>query len=215
MHTAGVILAGGGSRRMGAPKALLDWRGRSLLQHVVETVSSAVAPVVVSAAAGQPLPPLPAAVPVVVDPQPDQGPLAGYCSALAWLTAHHPHVSQVFVCGCDAPLLSAAVVRCVVGALAEADAAMPVIDGQRYPLIGVYRVTTLGLAEQLLAQGQRRFQSFVERLRVQPLDAAPLRQVDPALDCLLACNTPDHYAQALSRAGLPSEYNGGQTTRIF
>ncbi len=35
--TAALIMAAGGSARLGTPKALLPWRGESLLRHVVET----------------------------------------------------------------------------------------------------------------------------------------------------------------------------------
>lgn len=45
---AAVILAAGESSRMGRPKQLLDWGGRTLLQHQVDTfVASDFAPVVV------------------------------------------------------------------------------------------------------------------------------------------------------------------------
>jgi molybdenum cofactor cytidylyltransferase len=38
--TAAVILAGGGSRRLGSPKQLVPFRGRPLLEHVVQSVLS-------------------------------------------------------------------------------------------------------------------------------------------------------------------------------
>ena len=40
MKTAAILLAAGGSRRMGSSKQLADWGGRPLLQHVVEDVAS-------------------------------------------------------------------------------------------------------------------------------------------------------------------------------
>lgn len=44
---AGIILAGGASRRMGAPKALLDFRGETFLDRLIRLFSSAVDPVIV------------------------------------------------------------------------------------------------------------------------------------------------------------------------
>jgi molybdenum cofactor cytidylyltransferase len=40
MKTAAIILAAGGSRRMGSSKQLVDWGGRPLLQHVVDDVAT-------------------------------------------------------------------------------------------------------------------------------------------------------------------------------
>src|SRR2546430_13327364 len=43
-----IILAAGASTRLGSPKQLLQWQGRSLLQHAVQTASEIVPkPVVV------------------------------------------------------------------------------------------------------------------------------------------------------------------------
>ena len=39
MAVAAIILAAGESTRMGRPKALLDWGGRTLLQHQIDTLS--------------------------------------------------------------------------------------------------------------------------------------------------------------------------------
>ena len=35
-----VVLAAGGSRRLGAPKQLVRWRGRTLLRRAVETATA-------------------------------------------------------------------------------------------------------------------------------------------------------------------------------
>jgi molybdenum cofactor cytidylyltransferase len=42
-----IILAAGASRRMGTPKALLDWEGRTFLDHLIDTYSDACNPVIV------------------------------------------------------------------------------------------------------------------------------------------------------------------------
>ena len=61
--TAGVVLAGGRSTRMGTAKADLEWHGSTLLHRVCGLIDRVVdGPVVVVRAPGQELPPLPAGV---------------------------------------------------------------------------------------------------------------------------------------------------------
>jgi molybdenum cofactor cytidylyltransferase len=47
-RTAGIVLAGGGSTRFGEPKQLLDWKGKTLLEHTVQTgLSAGLTPIIV------------------------------------------------------------------------------------------------------------------------------------------------------------------------
>lgn len=202
-QTAAVVLAGGASRRMGASKALLPWGDATLLAHVVRTLQPIADVVVVSAAAGQSLPDLPPAVQIVTDIEPGQGPLEGFCTVLNWLTAHRPDIAQLFLTGCDSPLLTARVAQHVLSLLPGYDAALPVIDGQRYPLLGAYRVATVEVAQEQLAGSQLRFLGFIERLQVRAITAEELGAADPQLAALRSCNTREEYRQALDQAGLP------------
>ena len=70
MKVNGFILAGGKSERMHQDKALLDWHGRTLLEHMVDLLSSAADQVQV---AGRNLLP---------DRLPGRGPLSGIATAL-------------------------------------------------------------------------------------------------------------------------------------
>ncbi len=64
--SAGIVLAGGRSSRMGTPKAALEWHGSTLLRRTVGIMSRvADGPVVVVRAPGQALPALPPQVDVV------------------------------------------------------------------------------------------------------------------------------------------------------
>ena len=56
---AGIILCGGRSTRMGTSKALLPFGGETMLQRIVRLLGTVASPLVVVAAAGQPLPNLP------------------------------------------------------------------------------------------------------------------------------------------------------------
>src|ERR671910_436371 len=73
---AGIVLAGGRSRRVGTPKAWLDWHGSTLLRRACGIVARGTSgPVLVVRAPGQELPPLPDGVRVVEDAREGQGPL--------------------------------------------------------------------------------------------------------------------------------------------
>src|SRR5512135_208623 len=99
--SAGVVLAGGRSSRMGTPKAALEWHGSTLLRRTVGILARATGgPIVVVRAAGQPLPALPPDVHVVDDPRPDQGPLQGIAAGLAALAGR---ADVAFVSATDLP----------------------------------------------------------------------------------------------------------------
>jgi len=99
---AGVILAGGRSRRMGgSPKALLGLGGRPLLSHVIDRVSAQVGDLFLSVE--QPSTALAEfGLPQIADPQPDAGPLAGL---LMGLRMANPENEWLLLVPCDAPFL--------------------------------------------------------------------------------------------------------------
>src|SRR5258708_21618937 len=107
--SAGIVLAGGRSSRMGTPKAALEWHGSTLLRRTVGIMSRvADGPVVVVRAPGQALPALPQQVDVVDDPREGLGPVQGLAAGLA-VTADRAEVA--FVCSTDLPFLHPAFVR--------------------------------------------------------------------------------------------------------
>ena len=69
LKTAGIVLCGGQSSRMGRPKAWLPFGDEVMLTRVVRRLAEVVAPIVVVAAPGQEVPALPAEVEVVRDPE--------------------------------------------------------------------------------------------------------------------------------------------------
>lgn len=77
---AGFVLAGGQSSRMGRDKALLPFAGRPLVRHALSILHEAGLP---ASIAGARSPALSEFAPVVSDPTPGLGPLAGICAALA------------------------------------------------------------------------------------------------------------------------------------
>src|SRR5262245_46114604 len=82
LRVGGVVLCGGQSSRMGRPKAWLPIGGETMLGRVVRLLGEVVSPLVVVAAPGQELPPLPPGVTVVRDPERGRGPLQGLAAGL-------------------------------------------------------------------------------------------------------------------------------------
>jgi molybdopterin-guanine dinucleotide biosynthesis protein A len=191
---------------MGAPKALLDWHGSTLVRRAAGIVGRAVdGPVVVVRAAGQELPELPAGVELAADARDARGPLQGIAAGLA---AVGERADAVFVCGVDAPLLHPALIGAVIAALAadeQLDAALPVAHGFLHPLAAAYRTTVAEHVHDLLAQDVLGTRPLFERLRVRRLDEAALladpavAEHDPGLDSLLNLNAPEEYEAARAR----------------
>lgn len=161
MHddAVGIVLAGGRSTRL-APlglgaggKAAIVIGGRSCLERVCTAVGAVVPRVLVVAAAGQPLPPLPEGVEVVRDSTPDGGPLAGLRDGLDAARSHEARLA--FVVSCDAPFVRAAVVDRLL-AIAKSEAArivVPVVDGVPEVLVAVIAADLLDSIRSHAAMG--------------------------------------------------------------
>src|SRR5436305_11914835 len=102
MRVGGIVLCGGQSKRMGRPKAWLPFAGEIMLPRVVRLLREVVSPVVVVAAPDQDVPPLPADVAIVRDPERGRGPLQGLAAGLAALA----EVDAAYASSCDVPFLS-------------------------------------------------------------------------------------------------------------
>ena len=203
--SAGIVLAGGRSSRMGTPKAALEWHGSTLLRRTVGIIARATdGPVVVVRAPGQELPALPPETDVVDDPQEGLGPVQGLAAGLAALTGR---AEVAFVSSTDMPFLHPAFVRRVLRAVQEegADVGLPVARGYPQPLAASYSVALAPVAAKLVA-GERLRPAFlfeeceVERLDETALLADPvLAALDPGLDSVVNVNEPGDYQAARAR----------------
>jgi molybdopterin-guanine dinucleotide biosynthesis protein A len=206
MSTGGIILCGGRSTRMGSSKALLAFGAETMLQRVLRLLSTVVSPIVVVAAAGQPLPDLPADVIITHDEQAGRGPLEGLRAGLKALPAS---VESAYVTSCDVPLLVPAFARRMIDLLADDDIAVVEIDGFPHPLSAVYRRATLGHVEALLAQNRLRPVFLFDAVRTRRVQPREMTSVDPELRTLRNLNTREEYLDALKSAGLADGASGG------
>lgn len=209
MSTGGIVLCGGRSSRMGTSKALLPFGGEVLLQCVVRVLLGEVRPVVVVAARGQDLPDLPDGVVVAWDEYEAMGPLAGLATGLAALReCREPAggsgpVDLAYATATDVPLLRPEFLRQIVRRLEEApEADLAIVRQGRFyhPLAAAYRCSLEPAIRNLLSDGQLRPVSLVASARAVEIDVEELTAVDPDLESLLNCNTPEEYAAVIDRS---------------
>jgi molybdopterin-guanine dinucleotide biosynthesis protein A len=199
IHTAGIVLCGGQSSRMGRPKAWLPFAGELMLPRVVRLLREAVAPVVVVAAPGQDVPPLPPGVDIVRDPERGRGPLQGLAAGLAALRGK---AGAAYLSSCDVPFLRPAFVRRLVDLLGEHAVCVPEVGGYRHPLAAVYRVEAVApVVADLLAVDRLRPAFLFERVPTRVVQPEELADVDPSFQTLRNLNTPQEYESALGEVG--------------
>ena len=197
MSAGGIVLCGGKSTRMGTPKALLPFGPVTMLQRVVRLLATVVSPIVVVAAADQPLPELPAGIIVTRDEQEGRGPLEGLRAGLKALPAD---IDAAYVTSCDVPLLEPAFVREMLDLADGYDVAVMEIDGFPHPLSAVYRQAVLSHVEELLATDRLRPVFLFDRVKTRRVRPDEIT-ADPELRTLRNLNTRKDYEQALVDAG--------------
>lgn len=133
-RVAGVILAAGGSQRMGRPKQLLSWRDKALIQHVVEAALQAeLAPVIVVIGdASEQVAKALEGYPVQLVYNPDWA--SGQSTSLrTGVRLIPPNVGAAVFLLADQPLISVTLIRALVETHASslAPVVAPLVDGQR------------------------------------------------------------------------------------
>jgi molybdenum cofactor cytidylyltransferase len=131
---AGVILAAGGSKRMGEPKQLLNWRGQTLIRHVIKNaIKAKLSPIIVVLGAyheriKQEIVDLPVKVVKNDDWRKGQS-----CSVRAGLDAITDEIGAAVFLLADQPMISSSILQALVKLHAETLAAIvaPRVHGQR------------------------------------------------------------------------------------
>lgn len=184
---------------MGHAKALLEWDGATLIEHIVAIVAGVVdGPLIVMRTPGQDLPPLPGAVLVMDDQRHGQGPLAALATALA---VAHPLATTALVCPVDMPFLSPTFLRSLHATLtAHDEMAVATYRDRRLPLPAVLRCSLAARSAALVASGHRALMELVAASHVAALEGQALHAADPDGLCLRNLNTRGEYHDALHTA---------------
>ncbi len=177
---------------MGTSKALLLFDGEPLIVHVVATLQRLFAEVVVVAAPEQDLPSMP--VRLVSDEVAYQGPVGGIYYGLMAAGS-----DAAFVTSCDSVFLNIGLIAHLVDQLPQHDVVVPHWQGRFQTLHAVYRKSVSPLLAEQLAHGQLRPVYLFDKVRLRRVDEEEIRRIDPEGSSFYNMNTPEDYAEALTR----------------
>jgi molybdopterin-guanine dinucleotide biosynthesis protein A len=188
-RAVGAILAGGGGRRIGGDKAIVELQGRPLISYPLEAVREALGRVAILAKPDTKLPYL-SGVTVWIEPEPRRDPLVGITQALA-LAEGQP----VVVCGADLPFVSAQLVERLARANpGRAPAVIACAKGTMQPLLGCYQRRALPLLTAAAAAAScplRETIAAIEPVLLEVDDPEELFDIDAPDDLLQAAAMMD------------------------
>ena len=192
---AGVLLAGGQSRRMGGgDKSLRELAGRTLLARIVERVRPQVGALMLNAN-GDPARFQAFGLPVAADAVGGfAGPLAGVLTGLEWALAHAPGAAFIATFACDAPFVPEDLVARLARAVADEDADMACAasNGRDHPVFGLWPVgLAADLRHALVEEDIRKVDIWTARYRLARVTFA----ADP-LDPFFNVNRPEDFTAA-------------------
>jgi molybdopterin-guanine dinucleotide biosynthesis protein A len=175
--TAGMVLCGGRSRRMGTDKALVEVDGTAMAERVARALAAGGCGLVAFVGGdeaglsrfGRPVHP---------DQWPGEGPLGGVLTALV------VHGGDVVVAACDVPFLDAATVEKLRAAAGPGvDVALAFTDRPQ-PAVAWWSAAGREPIELAWREGVRSLHAAVERLRAVevPVDPNALRNVNAPAD---------------------------------
>ena len=190
MSIAGVLLAGGLSRRMGGGDKCLRLLGnRPILAQIVERARPQVAALALNAN-GDPRRFRDFGLRIIADSvEGFAGPLAGVLAGLDWAAAEVPGASYVASFATDAPFLPRDLVPRLVAGLAGGrfELACAASGGQAHPVFGLWPLTLRdALRRALLEEGLRKVDVFTARYNLATVDF-PVGEIDPFFNT----NSPD------------------------
>jgi molybdopterin-guanine dinucleotide biosynthesis protein A len=190
------LQAGGKSSRMGKDKALLDFGGKPLIQHVLNQLDALADETIITTNHQEGYRFLELAL--IPDLIPDRGALGGLFTALS--AAKHPLVAVV---ACDLPFVSLDILKTCRDLLLSdptLDAVIPSTKHGLEPLHAVYRrETCLPAVKIALDAGKWKMIAWHAQAKVRVLPPEEVAVLDPKGLAFWNINTPDEFEGAVQQ----------------
>jgi molybdopterin-guanine dinucleotide biosynthesis protein A len=188
------IQAGGKSSRMGVDKALLDFGGTTLIQHLLARLDSLASETLITTNHPEGYHFL--GLPLIPDVIPARGALGGLYTALS--AASQPLVAVV---ACDMPFASPAILRAcreILQGDPDLDVAIPSTEYGLEPLHAVYRrETCLPAIKAALDTGKWKAISWHSNVNVRVLSPQEVAVLNPDRLAFENVNTPAEFEAAV------------------
>lgn len=159
MDITGIILCGGKSSRMGGDKAMIDFQGKRMVEHVLENIKPICKEILISAndekfdEFGHP---------VVPDQWLDFGPAAGIQSSL-----EKSGTELNLIISCDLPLASTEMLQYLYQFSEFAEITVPRVDTHLQPLCGYYKTGIRNRFRQYLLSGEKSPQFLIQNFNLR------------------------------------------------
>jgi len=187
---AGVILAGGQSRRFGSDKPLALLHGRPLIAHVIAALAPQTRALAI-ASGSTPCRFAAFGLPELADPLADAGPLAGVLAGLTWAATLAPKPTHLLTAPADGPFLPDDLSETLVQA--DPHGTCPVIaayGGNASPVVALWPLALAPALFNLVTRGVRRVIEAAIRLNAVTVDLPgprdPLADIDTPTDLVRA-----------------------------
>ncbi|MFH1114748.1 MAG: molybdenum cofactor guanylyltransferase [Pseudomonadota bacterium] len=204
LKISGIILAGGGCRRMGGiNKALLRVGGRPIVERAAEVLKGVFPEVLLITNSPEEYEFL--GLPMFRDLIPGRGALGGLYTAL-----NKCSYDSVFLVGCDMPFLNRGIVSCMaaMATAEEHDILVPRVNNKLQPMHAVYSRRCISAIEQYMDRPDLRILNFFPRVDVREVPEQDFCPYDPLFRFVMNINTPQDLERAREMADPSSREPG-------
>ena len=173
------ILAGGQSSRMGTDKALVDFRGKPMIQYVADALMQRFSNITI---VSNHLAHASLGFPNIPDAYEQIGPLGGIIAGLK-----HSATEQNLFIGCDMPLVQVSVLDKLIQESNTNPHLLPCYQGKTETLCSIISASALPQLEQAVADNNYRLYNILLALQPLLVDVSHLCSYNPFANI----NTPD------------------------
>lgn len=180
-HINAYILAGGKSSRMGSDKGFVLFKGKPLIEKVIEQLQPLFEKIIIVSNNSEYKK---FGLGVIEDLIKDIGPAGGIHAALS-----NTQSEKVFIVSCDMPFITTDAARFIIKHSVNQQITLFLYQGKIQPLFGVYSKDCLQKWEQLIGQGIIKLQEMITHFDLQKIDVSN----NPSFNDLLFTNINDKH----------------------